>query len=578
MSRCNSLSFWTCALATATLLALPKPGFGSEEPLVTRVYDVRDLVRPHGEVTDKEAAKNLDVLMALVTSTVRPCGWVDGGGSGTIAAFRDTLVVGQDPEVHQEVEWLLKQVRTARKLMTDWDGKTPPPVVVPPVAGPDAAEAAIRKALATKVTPGFADMPLEDVVTRLSDKCNVEIQIDDRALEDVGLSRKEKVTLNLHGSISIRATLRHLLRTVDLTYVIRDDVLMITTPEDAESELITRFYPVFDLPKLAGGLWWPKGRNSSASDNVPSDICLPPQFGGPGGGGFFQLPEDDEKEQWKELGDALAKRPATYKWLISLITSQARPESWIDGGGSGAIDWLPIAGALVIAQTDDVHDEIEALLQAYRELLRRDAAAAAGKPLTEPIFPMLESVKADHALRKTIGKKRTGRHEFREIPLPDVMDFLSRKYEVPILIDDWALENEGIALDTTITGSVAEVRLPTALRQILRQLDLTWVIRHEVIVITRPFERDCPFRTAFYPIRDLVSPDRGEPKEQLRKHAEQLCEAMMATVAPESWIENNGYGSIAALPHPPALVVSQSDDAHAQIAALLAALRKVRPK
>ncbi len=40
---------------------------------------------------------------------------------------------------------------------------------------------------------------------------------------------------------------RLVLRDLDLTYVIRDEVLMITTPEEAELELSTKVHPVADL-------------------------------------------------------------------------------------------------------------------------------------------------------------------------------------------------------------------------------------------------------------------------------------------------------------------------------------------
>ena len=38
-----------------------------------------------------------------------------------------------------------------------------------------------------------------------------------------------------------------MLRDMELTYIIKDEVLLITTPEKAESELVTKVYPVADL-------------------------------------------------------------------------------------------------------------------------------------------------------------------------------------------------------------------------------------------------------------------------------------------------------------------------------------------
>ena len=56
-------------------------------------------------------------------------------------------------------------------------------------------------------------------------------------------------------SITLRSALRLILKDLELTYVVRDEVLQITTPEDAESQLITKVYPVGDLvvPVMSGG-------------------------------------------------------------------------------------------------------------------------------------------------------------------------------------------------------------------------------------------------------------------------------------------------------------------------------------
>ena len=57
----------------------------------------------------------------------------------------------------------------------------------------------------------------------------------------------------------LRSLLRLILSQLDLTYVVRDQVLKITTPEEAENELINRVYAVADLapelrPPLVVGL------------------------------------------------------------------------------------------------------------------------------------------------------------------------------------------------------------------------------------------------------------------------------------------------------------------------------------
>ena len=55
------------------------------------------------------------------------------------------------------------------------------------------------------------------------------------ALEEIGVGTDEPVTINLHN-VSLRSALRLMLKKLQLTYIIQDEVLMITTPEEAEKQ------------------------------------------------------------------------------------------------------------------------------------------------------------------------------------------------------------------------------------------------------------------------------------------------------------------------------------------------------
>ena len=104
----------------------------------------------------------------------------------------------------------------------------------------------------------FIDTPLEDVIAQLKEYHQIEIQLDRGALDDMGIGTDTPVTRQLHG-ISLRSALRLMLGDLDLTYMIDNEVLMITTREKAESRLTTRVYPVADLvvpiqPPTMGGM------------------------------------------------------------------------------------------------------------------------------------------------------------------------------------------------------------------------------------------------------------------------------------------------------------------------------------
>src|SRR5207247_8986495 len=78
------------------------------------------------------------------------------------------------------------------------------------------------------------------------DKHNIALGLATKKLEEASVHPDTPVTKQLK-SITLRAALRLILKDYELTYVVRNEVLQITTPEDAESELITKVYPVGDL-------------------------------------------------------------------------------------------------------------------------------------------------------------------------------------------------------------------------------------------------------------------------------------------------------------------------------------------
>ncbi|MEE8451556.1 MAG: hypothetical protein V3R99_06555 [Thermoguttaceae bacterium] len=174
------------------------------------------------------------------------------------------------------------------------------------------SERRILKALRTPTELNFLETPLRDVVDYLKEYHEIEIQIDAVALDDVGLTLDEQITKQLKG-ISLQSALKLILRDVDLTYIIQDEVLLITIPEVAEYRLTTMIYPVTEL-----------------------------------------IAEGDRPGSFTTGGEA----------LIPLITGMVWPRSWEDAGGSGWIGGVSFHGVdmLVISQTMEVHNEVTELL------------------------------------------------------------------------------------------------------------------------------------------------------------------------------------------------------------------------
>ncbi|QDU76576.1 hypothetical protein Pan97_36280 [Bremerella volcania] len=202
------------------------------------------------------------------------------------------------------------------------------------LASTGSAEQKIFQQLEAETKIQFIDTPLEEVVGYLKQLHGIEIQIDNRALEDVGLSTDTPVTRNIEG-ISLRSALRLMLKELDLTYIVANEVLMITTPEEAESELITKVYPVADLVLpvsaqigtlggggngVGGGIGGGGGGNGFGGGGGNNG------FGG-GGGGVFAVA--DEKAVSKVEGVEAAKELAAPAADVSAKPAQSEKEAFI---------------------------------------------------------------------------------------------------------------------------------------------------------------------------------------------------------------------------------------------------------
>jgi hypothetical protein len=115
------------------------------------------------------------------------------------------------------------------------------------LANPGSKEQKIYSALDEPVSRfEFTETPLRDVIAQIRDAHNIPVELDVKALEDAGIDLDTPITQNLSG-ISLRSALRLLLGNIDLTYLVKNEVLLITTTEKAQENLVVKVYPVADL-------------------------------------------------------------------------------------------------------------------------------------------------------------------------------------------------------------------------------------------------------------------------------------------------------------------------------------------
>ena len=175
-------------------------------------------------------------------------------------------------------------------------------------------EERIARVLEETVNIEFVGEELANAVDYLSEFHGIPIKIKENELADLAISTDEEITLILSG-VKLRNALDIILGDLigDLTYVTENEVLWITTIDDATSGLQTRVYPVGDLvitPQAllqsagqggGGGLGGAGGGAGGGGGLGGGGGAGGGGLGG-GGGGLFQIPAADG------FGDAQGKK------------------------------------------------------------------------------------------------------------------------------------------------------------------------------------------------------------------------------------------------------------------------------
>ena len=104
----------------------------------------------------------------------------------------------------------------------------------------DPREASIRAALDQNTDVNFIEVPLSDVIDYLKEFHGIEIQLDSRALDDASIPRDTPITKSIKG-VTLRSALNLLLDDLDLTYVVQNGVLKITSKAEAQKLQSTPF-------------------------------------------------------------------------------------------------------------------------------------------------------------------------------------------------------------------------------------------------------------------------------------------------------------------------------------------------
>ncbi|MCR9291727.1 MAG: protein kinase [bacterium] len=99
------------------------------------------------------------------------------------------------------------------------------------------SETTILSTLQTQIEPDYAGISLQSVMAALADDLNIPLWINQAELDLQGVDADTPITLQL-PPITVRSALRLMLDPLELTYVVRNEVLEITTKNSAEDQWV----------------------------------------------------------------------------------------------------------------------------------------------------------------------------------------------------------------------------------------------------------------------------------------------------------------------------------------------------
>ena len=289
----------------------------AEETLVTRMYTVADLIRSSLGPHFSE----LKQLEECISSTVVPDSWDDVGGPGTIAHYKGALTISNTLEAHRDIAGLLNALRKFPANRTKKVATT--------ITSTNSESADIGKAMQSLVDAKFEKKSLLEAVDSLLSEAKVAYFYHHSVIENGTEPEFDRLTEEFR-EVPLGQILSLMLDEFGLAWTYSDESVAIMTQEAAEQLHQTQ---VFDVSRLIDD----RLTDSSWADSEAS-----------------------------QLGNA--------------ITDVVSPNSWENVGGLGAVEYLPNRCVLVISNTAEILNEVEAQL----DMMEQARKAAYAKPKAEP--------------------------------------------------------------------------------------------------------------------------------------------------------------------------------------------------
>lgn len=361
------------------------------------------------------------------------------------------------------------------------------------------SEEASRDWMSRRVSIDIVDQPLEAALALLAEEHGLSFRVDTASLDSLDYSGAERVTLKMKD-MPLRGAFFYLPRqcSEDLAVRIDEREIVLTTRVDMSGTQPAPTTRVYPLTGLMeNSVGFVPGRLSNLVETVV------------------------------EAGIAL-------------------PPTW-NATGTEILEELP--GSIVVSQTESNHAVIQQLIR----VMSVDRGAGVDS------FSLDEDDEARRELEDRLEENVSV--EFWEASVTHAVEWLGNEYDLPILIDHRALANSGILLDDKLSIRLDDVPIGAALRTMLHDFDLTYVVHHGIAFVTTPDVAEQMVVLRFYPVQDLLL-WTGDDWEL-------FVDLLEWNVAPETW----GDSADVIEAHASTICVIQHVAVHRQIESFLHQLR-----
>ena len=410
------------------------------------------------------------------------------------------------------------------------------------------SEKQILAAISKKVELTTAKQSLGEALTSLGRIGKFPLWIDRNALAEEEIRLDQPIRFP-HKRLTIETVMEHIGRSLGIDWYIDRGVFIVTTEIVSEEITFTR---VFNVRKLS--------RELLKQNDPPSPVWKYSRgrLGELGvGSGMFSV-ADHRKKKTKtdrrsyelEIYDA---GDGDLSELRDILIQQTNV-SWIDMSGTGG-EIMQIGDSLIVRQNYRGLQDVEAILKALESCLGTRTKAIQ-IPAVADTYPTQE----DRRIQAQLSKRFD--YEFGQTTLTDALKVFSKQLKVPLLLDKFALSDEGVDENATVHLNASELTIDSAMRRIFEPLGLEYYIDRGVVVVTVAIAAEEVMTTIVYPIHEIC--DRGMDPQTL------IDMLMQTTRGP--WWDNGGVSTITQFGKR-ALVCRQTHENHADIARIIREIR-----